>query len=203
MQRPDDGYKWDVFVSYPRQGTVEGWVRKHLVPLLKKALQENLARESLFIDQERLNTGVSWPKALEHELRRSRVLLAVTSRQYFKKAWCLAELESMMRRSELLGMGTDNNPQLLVHAIVIVAHDCVEPERIPESYKHIFLLPFAEHAYPFPDTEFAAYKAYYDAVLALAERLANSVNSAPPWRPDFPIVRPNEGPPDSPALPRL
>jgi hypothetical protein len=193
-------YEYDVFVSYPRGGNVEPWVRWHLLPLLMPALQENLARKMVFIDSQDLDTGVSWPEALEYAHLRSRVLLAVFSRQYFKKAWCLAELESMLARHKLLGLGTPEDPTILVHAIV--AQDC-EDDRVPPAYAHIQRSHFKSYVWGYPDRGWSQYKEFEDAVMALAERIADTVEKAPHWSPDFPALRPPAGPSDTPTVPRF
>jgi hypothetical protein len=196
-----DGYLYDVFVSYPRGGDVEPWVRKHLVPRLKSALQENLARQALFIDNAELHTGLSWPDALEFALRRSRCLLSVFSRQYFKKPWCRAELDSMVQRHPPTGPGRLTAPNILVHAIV--AHDCSEEAHVPEPYRHIQRANFKDWVYDFADTDWAFFKGFQDDVARLAERIAFTVDLAPEWRPDFPIVRPDVSPVVAMSLPKL
>lgn len=164
-------------------------------------MHENLGRDAVFLDEQALDTGLSWPAALESALLRSRVLLAVFSRQYFKKSWCKAEIDSMIQRQVKLGLGTTNNPQILVHAIV--AHDCEEEDRIPEPYRNIQRRVFKNFVYDFTDTDWAFYRDFQDAVNGLAERLADTVERVPEWHPEFPIVRPQALLPDKPAVPRF
>lgn len=176
-------YEHDVFVSYPRGGNVEPWVRKHLVPRLKSNLKENLGRDLVFIDAEGLDTGMDWPHTLSHALLHSRVLLAVISRQYFKKHWCLAELNSMLARCDPLGMGTPAAPNLLVHAVV--AHDC---EDVPEPYRRMQRATLKHYVYDYADPDWPFFKSFQDEVSALAARIATTVESCPQWHPDFPSL---------------
>lgn len=195
-----EGYEYDVFVSYPRDGDVETWVRNHLFQRLQDTLQENLGRKRIFLDTA-LSSGVSWPEALEQALRRSKVLLAVLSPQYFKKSWCLAELESMLERQRSLGYGTPDKPGLLVHAIV--ARDCEGGRNIPPDYRNIQHTDFSEFVYNFPDTDWPFFKRFADSVIDLADRLAQTVEEAPPWSETFPVKRPDAGPPEPGEVPRL
>ena len=200
MTQPD-GYSYDVFVSYPRRGDVEPWVRNQLVPRLEKSLQEYLGREALFIDSKSIDTGVSWPDAIEFALQRSRVLLAVFSRQYFRKAWCKTELDSMLERCKQLGIGKPGSPELLVHAIV--AHDCENEEHIPSPYRHIQRRVFKPFVYDHADTDWAFFRGFQDEVTSLAARIADTVDRAPKWQADFPVVRCDDSPPVVSTVPRF
>jgi hypothetical protein len=144
---------------------------------------------------------MSWPESLEAAHLRARVLLAVFSRQYFQKAWCMAELDSMMARQELVGFGTPANPRLLVHAIV--AHDCSKGSHIPPRYHTIQRRSFKPFVYDFADTDWGFFKDFQDSIAILAERLADTVEVAPQWSNSFPTLRPNVSPPDPPTVPRF
>src|SRR4051812_9238611 len=80
VPRPvDDGYEYEVFVSYRRNGNVRDWVRNHLHPLLVRCLEDELpGRPRVFLDVEQ-EIGGDWPSTLVTALSRSKLLLAVWS----------------------------------------------------------------------------------------------------------------------------
>jgi len=81
------GYRFDLFLSYRRGGTVPDWVHNHLHPLLLDCLADELSREPRIFLDSTMETGVHWPSGLEWALRRSRLLLPIWSPPYFTSPW--------------------------------------------------------------------------------------------------------------------
>jgi hypothetical protein len=185
------GYVHDVFVSYARGGTVEPWVRHSFAPAFRRALQEELARSNVFVD-EQIPTGVEWPAHLQYALLRSRVLVAVFSRQYFDKVWCRAEIDSMMLRRDRFIAPEGAPSRIPVHAIVV--HDCVAG--VPADYETVQRADFKSHAVGI----YAPSKAYLKAVATLAEEVSETIRQAPPWSDNFPLAALMEEPESPPAM---
>ena len=172
-------YAYDVFVSYARKGWVEPWVHAVFVPNFKLALQEELGRANLFVDKE-MPTGTEWPDYLRYALLRSRVMVAVFSGQYFSKAWCQAEINTMILRRDRFHLGEGNPPRHPVHAIVV--HDCVNGP--PEPYATIQNANFTDHT---NNLKKASNKCIV-AIRELASDVAETVRLSPTWAEDFPLA---------------
>jgi hypothetical protein len=183
------GYRYDLFISYSRRGNVLGWVKNHLYPVLKSCLEDELPRRpEIFID-DRLEVGGNWPNELANALLHSRMLLAVWSPPYFRSSWCLAEWQSMVKRQELLGMGTRQNPSGLVYPVVFS-----DGEHFPNEARVIQgVTSFKEWQFPYPQfRETAAYLDFHAAVSATSSYLAGRINTVPDWCPDWPVETPAE-----------
>jgi hypothetical protein len=184
-----DEYVHDVFISYPTGGDVEPWVRNRFINRFRRALQEELGHQNVFVGGNGTSPGMSWNVSFAHELRRSRVLLAVLSKQYFRKAACLSELHSMVQRQTNEGYGTTDNPMRLVHAIS--ASDCRSEESLPDEYRGKFaVIDFTDWAYDMDLPDWKLNKDFTDALHHLAETVGQMVNSAPPWKHGFPAITP-------------
>lgn len=172
------GYRYDAFISYARQGTVEPWVQRVFVPNFRRALQEELAQAELFVDSA-IPTGTDWPDYLRSALSQSRVMVAVFSRQYFDKSWCRAEIDSMaMRRDYFQAEGSAIAPHP-VHAIVV--HDC--DSGVPAEYDSIQRVNFKK----FGVSVYQPSKALLSAIADLASDVAETIRIAPDWSNDFPL----------------
>src|SRR5215475_7953130 len=71
------GYKYDVFISYARRGSVQKWLMNHFYPKLKDCLADQMAPvPPVFVDKK-MPRAVSWPDELRKALHESKILLAV------------------------------------------------------------------------------------------------------------------------------
>lgn len=195
-----DGYEYDLFISYRRNGNVRDWVRNHLVPRLHDCLIDELGHEPrIFLDTQQ-DVGTHWPENLARALQRSHLLLAVWSPSYFTSRWCLAEWQTIRRREQVLGIGGPQDPLGLVYPIRFSDGD-----RFPAEARNVQQeMSFKEWRYPYPQfKDSPLYLPFHQAVVDLAERLASRFDNPPPWQPDWPTEWPD--PPDSgpTRLPRL
>ncbi len=192
-----DGYEYDLFLSYKRAGDVPEWVKNHFHPLLRNALV-NLRPSTprIFLDTEQ-EIGVRWPDNLAYSLRRSRCLVAVWSVPYFHSAWCMAEWRSMLKRQQLLGMGTKDS---LVYPIVFADGD-----NFPTAARAVQArFDLSRWAIPFPEfRETREYIPFFQAVGEVAKTLAARLDKAPAWQSDWPVVRPKPKPFGRLPQPRL
>lgn len=179
-------YDYDVFLSYTTASSNGAWVKEHFRGVLLDLLDNAMPRQPkmfVFEDQE---TATAWPENLAGALARSRVLVAVVSPPYFRSAWCTAEWASMAERERMCGMGTTDDPRLLIHPVVYA-----DGKHFPPDARRNYSRDFSRWNYPnshFKDTR--PYLDFYDAVKKLAEEIAQRLDDVPDWRQDFPILRP-------------
>jgi len=176
-----DGYRYDLYISSPRSGSIGDWMHNHLFPMLKGALTEELGVEpEIFFDAGSLEVGRSWPEQLTEALKRSRMLLAVLSPSYFHSSWCVLEWESMLARERLLG---DAQVRIIYP---VLAHGGAS---LPASAKTRQWIDMRKWVIPIPSfKDSSRYVEFYEAVRRLAQMIAENVERTPPWQEDFPII---------------
>lgn len=197
MREAMDGYEFDIFISYRRTGNVAQWVQNHFEPRLRACLTDELIDEPrIFLDRD-IEVGTRWPDELARALHRSHLLLAVWSPPYFVSRWCLAEWRTMLQREALLGIDESRG---LIYPIRFSDGDTfpLEAQNVQQETS------FKEWRLPYPQfAESQKYLDFHQAVVGLAERLAARLTSPPPWRPDWPTLRPDPDEPRLAQLPRL
>jgi hypothetical protein len=167
-------YEYDVFISYRRLGAVPEWLSLHFVPLFERWLTTELSRPAAVFRDTSKESGLlpgQWvPDAIPDILRRSRVLVAVLSADYFNSRWCMSELKSMEARRE-------HGPNVVT---TIVFHDCIS---LPDHLLNTNPLVFRDFAYTtksFKGTK--EYVAFEREIKHLASGVAELIRSAPEWR---------------------
>ena len=100
-------YKYDVFISYPHEPDHHTWVHKYFLPKFRLYLRQDLGYDpQIYVDDDRLAPGATWPVNLKKALSRTRVLIPVWSIDYFISNWCKAECSVMLYREKALKMRT-------------------------------------------------------------------------------------------------
>ncbi len=137
-------YEYDIFISYRR--TNADWVRwtkENFLRALNSLLCVRLGTVKVFID-ETIEDGTSWPNHLALNLSRSRIMVAVLSRDYFESDWCRLELALMHDREKTTNSRTASNPRGLIIPVVIDDGDCFPPEvqMMQAERLHEFANPF-------------------------------------------------------------
>ena len=143
MVMPED-YKHHIFVSYRRSDDDwVRWTRDNFVRALASLLRLRLGKISIFVD-ESIEVGALWPHHLAHNLARSRIMVAILSRDYFLSDWCRLELALMRNRERLSRFRTPQNPAGLIIPIVIDDGDCfpAEVQAMQCEHLHSFANPF-------------------------------------------------------------
>ena len=94
------GYRWDVFLSYPRRPDVRRWVAEVLKPQVDESLQNaGIGRPvTVFRDEPEIEAGSIWPQTLSDVHARSRVILAVLCYAYFESRWGCSEWKTAESR---------------------------------------------------------------------------------------------------------
>lgn len=137
-------YKHHIFVSYRRSD--EDWVRwtrDNLIRSLRSLLRPSLGAVEIYLD-ELIETGASWPNHLALNLSRSRLMIAVLSRDYFQSDWCKLELALMHEREKSTNLRTPANPFGLIIPLIIDDGDCfpIEVQQMQGEPLHKFANPF-------------------------------------------------------------
>jgi hypothetical protein len=193
------GYEYDVFLSYTTSSSNGAWVREHFRDLFFDRLDNVMPRQPTMFAFDGQETATAWPEQLARALRRSRVLVAVVSPPYFRSHWCVAEWASMKAREDMLRLGTESNPRLLIHPVVYA-----DGQHFPPSARRNYSRDFS--AWNYPNSSFKespAYFAFFRAVEELALQIAGRLDDVPLWRDDFPIHLPELPPQAPPELERL
>jgi TIR domain-containing protein len=121
-------YEHQIFLSYRRSDNDWiRWTRENFVRALASLLRPRLGKVSIYMD-ELIETGASWPLHLARNLSRSKLMVAVLSRDYFQSDWCRLEIALMHRREQMSGFRTHANPFGLIIPVVIDDGDCFPPE---------------------------------------------------------------------------
>lgn len=163
-------YEHDLFVSYRRSD--EDWVRwtrDNFLRALRSLLRPRLGPISVYFD-ENIETGASWPNHLAQHLARSKMLIAVLSRDYFQSDWCRLELSLMHHRERLAQFRTATNPSGL---IIPVAID--DGETFPEEVRAMQCEAIHQFANPFIRVDSPKQEALAEF---LRERLCPAIESA-------------------------
>ncbi len=94
-------YRYDVFLSYARGGTVEPFVRDVFFEPFIRALREaHPHREpTVFLDEQSIRVGEHIPDEVRRALPQSRLMLAFLSPMYARKDWCLEEWSAFSGQS--------------------------------------------------------------------------------------------------------
>lgn len=190
-------YDFDVFLSYARKGSSRNWVHLHFLPKLRDYLIDEIGIEpTIFVDEE-MEAGSVWPSHLERTLARSKILVSIYSAQYFQSAWCLAEWKSMAAREQQLGLAC---PELTRGLIFPVLYS--DSHNFPE-----FGLDRMWHdmkGLDSPDPIFQQtvdWLEFHKKMRVIATDVEKLLRQAPPWEPDWPIVRPDTPIPPTTSFP--
>ncbi|MEW5986189.1 MAG: toll/interleukin-1 receptor domain-containing protein [Chloroflexota bacterium] len=178
-----DDYLYDVFISHPHDFSGE-WVRYAFMPLFQRHLAGALERApEVFIDQQEISPGESWPLRLRVSLAHSRILVPFWSPSYLRSEWCRREYSVMRQREKQLGhYTTQRKPGGLIAPILIAGGTRLPlyPRQIP----HLDLR----------DYFFQAVKVFLQSPKYLeleaqirdwVQRLAQVIEWVPEWRAEW------------------
>jgi hypothetical protein len=179
-------YEFDVFLSYSRKGGSPGWVQNHFLLKLRDCLTDEIGYvPNIFIDYE-MEPGTVWTHNLEQALTRSKLLVSIYSPQYFRSEWCLAEWRSMAEREQLLGLASRDLNQGLIVPVLYSDSDnfpVYGKDRMWHDMKGL----------DSPDPMFQQtpdWLEFHKKMRRIAANIADLLDKAPPWRPDWPVRRP-------------
>lgn len=194
------GYKFDVFISYCRHGSVQKWLLNHFYPKFRDCLADQIApAPRIYVDRS-MPRGVHWPADLRKALRHSKILIPLFSPPYFESAWCMAEWKSMKAREEQLGLATLDRPQGLVYPILYS-----DSENFPMEAREISRWDFKQLSTPeLVFQESREWVHFHRKVTEVAEDLVQLLKQVPEWQPDWPVIEQPEPPlMPPPPIPRF
>ena len=183
---------YDIFISYRRRGHVFTWVTEYFYPLLVNWFLDHTPPDyniSVFIDLNEIKTGESWSINLKEALRQSRYLLPIWSPDYFRSNWCKAELHTMLKREEILGLRQGHTASGLIYPVVFKG-----AKHIPSEYTNILQYKdLSNWGNPWPAFKYSPeFSLFSSEVEQICDDLWSYIQKAPLWRDDWPIITPDE-----------
>ena len=185
---PQD-YAYDIFISYRHKGPAYSWVTEYFQPLLEQWLPECMPVEynvKIFIDSQ-IETGAEWPAKLRQALKMSRCLLPILSPEYFRSKWCQAELQTMRKREQILGLRTEENSSGLIYAVVFASPDLLTTE--VQNIKWKDMSDWATTYSEFRNSK--KFESFEREMKLVCKELPKMIQRAPAWQ-DWPVVTPPE-----------
>ena len=179
-----EDYEFDVFLSYRHTPVVTPWVVDIFYIKFCAWLSEKLGGRptEVFIDKDGIQTGNRWPNRLREAIRNSRCLVPIWSPSYFQSHWCVSEWQSFCARDQLLGLDATSR-SLVVPAV----HN--DGEFFPEEAREIQSTDFSDCRSSMPAFIHDPSAVIFEQKLELfTEDVANTVNAAPPYQHDWPVV---------------
>jgi|SRR6185437_5671861 len=204
-------YRYDVFISYERDGLTAGWITEHFLPhfrtWLRLAIREICGRpaQPIFFDKSQvdpdfpdnlrlevggIDLGADWNEALKDAIRVSRCMVGLWSPPYFDNHWCNIEWESFDRRGAKTGRR------------VLLAASVYDGKTFPSRAAGKQAFDFSSFMLFGPALiNSKKYEGFQTAVRSLARRVAEAVNQAPPFEV-WPIADDIAAPPPPPDVSR-
>lgn len=175
---PENGYKYDVYLTYNRSPIIEQWIEESFVPQLEGRLQEELGQRKPDIFWNHNGVRNIWSEEMFKNVKRSRCFVAVTSTAYFAQALCRAELESFRRREEML------------ESVLGVPIEWQVSDNVPSDIRDR-LISFSRYRYTEKGFHGSPiFVEFQQQVQTLVDQLTPILVSAPDYRVDFPVVAP-------------
>ena len=182
-------YKYDVFLSYPRNPDVVAWIDRYFLPRLHTALkeetlaackkpmgkiffdvsgtEESLRRSRGFVHG--IEPGENWQEVLTEAMQASRCMVALLSNTYFYSHWCQVELKNFQVRQA-------KSKVTIVRPISLISRT-----KLPEDYPDKYQVPEIED-YVVDGPSFYESKLFPNflrEIRFLAETVAKSICAAP------------------------
>lgn len=176
-----DDYKYDLFVSYQHSALMGEYVQT-ITEGLRNELYLFLAEVRIYTDIHELKGGQFFTESLHDALRHSKLLLALVTPAYFAQKYCMSELLSFERRSEL------TQAQLVLPVLLRPIKHTPHSDVI-NKYNYLDLSSFTDRGKRYAHTiEFRK------RIRDLATRTVELLEKAPPFDTSFPVVSPEEVP---------
>jgi hypothetical protein len=191
MALENDGYLYDIFISYRNESDVQNWVINHFAPLLKKKLEVLMPTgwtktyKCYFVDKEGIQDGEYWKSKLASTLIRSRILVSVLTPNYFDSNWCMSEWASFAKREELYR----DNLNLSREQGLIFTVTYSDGKHFPEFAKEVQSQQnFSKYTSTLPAFSHSAGVLEFEAaVQSFAQILADILENINYWDENFPI----------------
>lgn len=156
-------YHHDVFISYRREeNTWTSWVDEIFKRDLETYLQQDFGDDvDVFLDGK-IPVSVNYVNHLAGALAKSKVMIALLSRAYFRSDWCVHELDLMIGREGIV--------------FPIVVHD---GDYIPDDVAQLQSADFAKYAFPALRGDGPLYAEFWKSLKPVAQQIALAIDTAP------------------------
>lgn len=176
----DQGYKYDVFISYPHgksDGDIATWVReifyKHFELCLKNSA---IGRDvEIHLDTEVIKPGDKWQPRLNDALARSRILVPILSINYFNSFYCRAEFAVMLHREKELGYWNGEHES----SLIVPVHLWGVRDTFPKIVREYQLLDCQDYSCVLEGS--ALHMEFKERVKQWMPDLSERIKSAPKW----------------------
>lgn len=202
--KPAD-YRYDVFISYPHEPNLMGWVQRFFGPELQSAISNQLQRKiapRIFLDRWEIKTGEEWERRLGHALRESIYLVPVLSAAYLRSKWCMTELDAFLHRERTQRLIAADGSGGLVQPVLWVKLETL-PKKIGRK-QFTDLSAYAWNTQAFANSQ--QYLAFQQEVRAFAAQLCRAgYFKMPPAKAALNVNKrhANAQPPRNMARPRI
>jgi internalin A len=177
----DNGYHYDVFLSYRRAADWPRFVDKNFLPMFQHWLGVELGRgPRIYYDKNAIEAGQSWPRQAADGLAHSKVMVCLWSREYFSSEWCRRELSQMLARRELTSRELTRGsfpPNLIIAAIL---HDS---EHLDPRLDDIERFDIREYANPWIADGSPRHERLSEQLARLSVSVAQALDKAPEYNP--------------------
>ncbi|MGM1065382.1 toll/interleukin-1 receptor domain-containing protein [Saccharothrix sp. Mg75] len=178
------GYKYDLFISYSRYGSVRKWLQNHFHQKLVECLADQVAPAPRVYVDWTMPSAVDWPSNLQKALHRSKIMIQLLTPPYFESQWCVAEWRSMQEREKMLGLAGSDLTQGLVYPILYSDSENFPMEGRTRSWRDFKKLAQPDLVFQ----ESRKFNRFHREVNELARDLVQLLQQVPEWQPDWPIV---------------
>ena len=170
-------YEFDIFISYSSE--YKDWVLNIFIPLLKICADNDDEINDIKIckDVDQFQPGYSLSKEIKNHLSMSRILIAVTSKAYFKSGWCKTEwIYFLKRQKRLQELNILKNP--IVLPVRISDGNC-----FPEAAGKLICFNYKTYFCPSSESfkKTADYREFQKELARDWPQISKSVINAPPW----------------------
>lgn len=174
-----EGYEYDIFISYRHGGVVDEWVRR-FVDDLNQWLHLTLAdKPRIFLDSALVSRGDAWEPAMREGFQRSKMLIAVLTPAYFTSPYCGAQWRAFEAR--------ERGGEPLILPILLQA----QTGPLPASVNNRMYLKVPEDALVSLGKN--AHDVHYARFLQeVANAVVRVLSSTPPYEEWFPMPEPLE-----------
>jgi hypothetical protein len=174
----EDGYRYDVFISYRRNDYWADFVAliaRELHGILKASRPQG---GGVFLDANRVEYGSDWPSRLAAELSASRLFVPILWNEYFfgEGTWCEAEM------SQALGRHARESKSGSARRIIFPIE--VLPTEIPRELRTFETLSLHDTANPHMRPRTASAEKLFKRLRPFGQDLIEAASRAPDYDPD-------------------
>lgn len=171
-------YKYEFFISYPAMATPnQPRLVDQFTEVLKNKLdflQEITAIQMAFRAPEDLQPGLLWEQMIPRALCQSRCMLLVYTDEYFRREYCVKELQAMRRLEQMRGFRSDTGESLIIPLIVQARDGARGRPAVPDEINKLNFLDFRPMRDPKPQFRTNAVRNNIDELLRRLQKIQSA-----------------------------